>query len=645
VPTNDLDRSSCYRPTLVRTVRSTSILLVLAFVAAACVIPYRTANYSFTVESNVVYGQGSVNGGNGVEDLLLDLYVPDVGSTRRLPLMLMIHGGSFTGGSKTNADVVTSAEEYAKRGYLVASIDYRLQGDVPKPSGRVKPLLDAYGTNPPAILVSIVAAVDDTLTALDFLQARSDVFAQWTTLWGSSAGAITALITGYALDDRGIQRPPVAAVVDLWGGFYGANVGNPFDDPDGSDPVLYAVHGSLDTTVPFAFGQQIGTWATEAGLPHEYYPIAGAGHGVNMFSTQASPGTSLYQRSVDFLGETVFEGRPGGPYAVTPPDRRVDLQLLAVNDFHGRVKFNSSGTLDGQPAGGSEYLSTKLTQLRAGVNNSLTVAAGDLIGASPAFSDQFHDEPAVEALDAMQLDISGVGNHEFDEGVAELLRMQNGGCHPVDGCYFPAEPYAGADFQWLAANVVENSTGNTILPPYEIRDVGGVDVAFIGMTLEGTPSTPSFPATGNVGYTFADEVVTANALADELDAMGVKAIVLLLHEGLLTNPLANNGCSGIAGPVVAINAGLSPKVDVVITGHTHEPYICSLPDPAGNQRSVTSAYSYARLVTEIDLQLDAVTGDVVRDTVTAVNHPVIQSQLTRDPAVTAVVDKWQAIAN
>jgi para-nitrobenzyl esterase len=318
----------------VRIARSISVILVLALVAASCAVPYRDANYPFNVQSNVVYGQGAINGGNGVEDLLVDLYIPDVGSTRRLPLMLMIHGGGFTGGSKTSAEVVASAEQYARRGYLVASIDYRLLGDVPKPSARVKPLLDAYGVNPPAILVSIVAAVDDTLTALDFLQARTDVFAPWTTLWGSSAGAITALITGYALDDRGIQRPPVAAVVDLWGGFYGANVGNPFDDPAGNDPVLYAVHGSLDTTVPFAFGQQIGTWATQAGLPHEYYPIAGAGHGVNMFSTPASPGTSLYQRSVDFLGETVFENRPGGPYAVTPPEPIVDLQLLAFNDFH-----------------------------------------------------------------------------------------------------------------------------------------------------------------------------------------------------------------------------------------------------------------------------------------------------------------------
>ena len=151
------------------------------------------------------------------------------------------------------------------------------------------------------------------------------------------------------------------------------------------------------------------------------------------------------------------------------PSRTVDLQLLAFNDYHGHVLPDAAGQVAGVDAGGGEYLSAKLNELREGNKYSLTVAAGDLIGGSPAFSGLFHDEPSVETLNEMGLDISSVGNHEFDEGVTELLRMQNGGCHPVDGCYFPDEPYPGADFQWLAANVVDEATGKTPLPPYEIE--------------------------------------------------------------------------------------------------------------------------------------------------------------------------------
>ncbi len=168
-----------------------------------------------------------------------------------------------------------------------------------------------------------------------------------------------------------------------------------------------------------------------------------------------------------------------------PPGQLVQIQLLAFNDYHGHVQSTTPGTVDGAPAGGGEYLSAMLKKLRAGNKYSLTVAAGDLIGGSPAFSGLFHDEPSVESLNAMGLDVSSVGNHEFDEGVTELLRMQDGGCHPVDGCYFPGTPFAGADFQWLAANTVDED-GKTPLPPYWIKKFESVKIGFIGMTLEAT---------------------------------------------------------------------------------------------------------------------------------------------------------------
>lgn len=323
------------------------------------------------------------------------------------------------------------------------------------------------------------------------------------------------------------------------------------------------------------------------------------------------------------------------------PDQ-VNLQILGINDYHGHLESTTPGNIDGAPAGGSEYLSAKLNELREGQKYSLTVAAGDLIGGSPAFSGLFHDEPSVDSLNAMQLDISGVGNHEFDEGVTELLRMQNGGCHPVDGCYFPDAPYPGADFQWLAANVV-NDAGETPLPPYWIERIRGVKVGFIGMTLEATDTLVA--AAGIQGWNFLDEADTANALVPVLKAQGVEAIVVLLHEGGSQTPPPGDvdACVGISGPIVEINDALDPAIDVMITGHTHLPYNCKLPDADGNPRIVTSAYSFGRVVTEVNLVLDQKTGDVDRDLSTAMNHSVIQADLTPDPLLTAIIEKWQPL--
>ncbi|MBK9926601.1 MAG: bifunctional metallophosphatase/5'-nucleotidase [Anaerolineales bacterium] len=338
----------------------------------------------------------------------------------------------------------------------------------------------------------------------------------------------------------------------------------------------------------------------------------------------------------------------GGGTIIDPPWQLVDLQLLAFNDYHGYLETNSNpgpGNVGSDPAGGGEYLSAKLSQLRQGHTNTITVAAGDLIGGSPFLSGLFHDEPSVESLNSMGLIVSSVGNHEFDEGVTELLRMQNGGCHPVDGCYFPGTPYAGANFHWLAANVVNDTTGETALPPYWINNIDGVDVAFIGMTLEDTDTLVG--QAGITGWSFLDEAETANALVPILHNQGVDAIVVLLHEGGSQTPPpgAINACVGISGPIVQINSLLDPAIDAVITGHTHLPYNCLLSDPNGNPRIVTSAYSFGRVVSELGLVLDRRTNDVRRDLSTAVNHAVIRAQLTPDPAITSIINKWKVLAD
>jgi 5'-nucleotidase len=329
----------------------------------------------------------------------------------------------------------------------------------------------------------------------------------------------------------------------------------------------------------------------------------------------------------------------GGGQSQRPrPD--VQVQLLAFNDYHGHLESSTPGTVGTVPAGGSEFLSTHLAALRAGHRNSLTVAAGDLIGGTPFLSGLFHDEPSVESLNAMGLDVSSVGNHEFDEGVTELLRMQNGGCHPVDGCYFDGQTFPGADFPWLAANV-KDDLGRTPLPPYWIKRFQGVQVGFIGMTLEGTDALVA--QSGIRGWDFTDEVETANALVPQLRRQGVQAIVVLLHEGGIQSGTYDE-CVGISGPIVQIAENLDPEIDAVITGHTHQPYNCSIPDPAGQPRAVTSAFSFGRIITELNLSIDTRTKDVRRDQTTVVNHIVTQD-VARDPVLTSIIAKWKSISD
>ncbi|MBR0849091.1 bifunctional metallophosphatase/5'-nucleotidase [Bradyrhizobium diazoefficiens] len=321
----------------------------------------------------------------------------------------------------------------------------------------------------------------------------------------------------------------------------------------------------------------------------------------------------------------------------------VELRILAINDFHGNLRPPPVGIRINDPedrarkvtvaAGGAEYMATLVKQLRDGHRNTIFVAAGDLIGASPFLSAMFHDEPSIEALSMMGLAITSVGNHEFDEGRAELLRMQNGGCHPVDGCQGP-HPFTGAKFRYLAASTIETTTGNSVLPPYEIREFDGVPVAFIGLTLKGTAGIVS--PTGIAGLEFRDEAETVNALVPQLKARGVEAIVVLIHEG--GEPTGDyNECPGISGPIVDIVKKFDRAVDVVVSGHTHRAYVCQI-----DGRLVTSGDKYGTLVTAIDLKLDPATRDVV--SATADNVIVANASLARDPGQTALIEAYDRLA-
>jgi 5'-nucleotidase len=321
----------------------------------------------------------------------------------------------------------------------------------------------------------------------------------------------------------------------------------------------------------------------------------------------------------------------------------VEVRILAINDFHGNLRPPPGGIGIADPAdktkkiavaaGGAEHMATLVKQLRQGHANTIFVAAGDLIGASPFLSAMFHDEPTIESMSMMGLAVSSVGNHEFDEGKDELLRMQNGGCHPVDGCQGP-HPFTGATFHYLAASTFVRSTGKTIFPPYEIREFEGIPVAFIGLTLKGTPDIVS--PTGVAGLEFMDEAETANALVPKLRARGVEAIVVLIHEGGF--PTGDyNECPGISGPIVDIVRKFDSAVDVVISGHTHRAYVCEI-----DGRLVTSGDKYGTLVTAIDLKLDRATRDVVA--AKADNVIVRTDAYASDPEQTALLDAYDKFA-
>jgi 5'-nucleotidase len=324
-------------------------------------------------------------------------------------------------------------------------------------------------------------------------------------------------------------------------------------------------------------------------------------------------------------------------------DGTVDVTVLAINDFHGNLLPPAGGMRIADPkdrskkisvpAGGAEHMATLVKELRGQSKNTIFVAAGDLIGASPLLSGIFHDEPTIESLSAMGLAISAVGNHEFDEGKDELLRMQNGGCHPTDGCRGP-HPFTGAKFRYLAASTVDIRTGATLLPAYEIREFDGIPIAFIGLTLKGTPDLviPS----GVAGLEFRDEVETVNALVPKIRQQGVEAIVVLIHEGGFPTGVYNE-CPGISGPIVDIVKGFDKAVDIVVSGHTHQAYNCLI-----DGRRVTSADRHGRLVTKIDLKLDKRTRDIVG---TRADNIIVRTDTyAKDPEQTALIAPYRALA-
>jgi len=314
-----------------------------------------------------------------------------------------------------------------------------------------------------------------------------------------------------------------------------------------------------------------------------------------------------------------------------------NVSLLAFNDLHGKLENGASALLV-DPAnpngtkvslGGVAYMTTLIKSLKAeNPQGTLVIANGDLIGAAPLISRAFHDEPTIDVLNEMGLAVSSVGNHEFDKGKDELLRLTQGGCFKggvigVDTCLVNGK-FAGANFEYLAANVIDTSTGKSLLPGYTIKTVNGVKVGFIGLTLEATPSVVA--AGGTDGLTFNDEVKTINGLVPELKKQGVALIAVLLHNGGTTTAKVINDqtCPGLSVEIASLTDQISPDVDVVYNGHSHQGYNCVRPDG----KLLVNSANYGQMVSKTDLTIDLNSNKVIKKS--AYNHAVVNDLVVKD---------------
>ncbi|QXZ08295.1 bifunctional metallophosphatase/5'-nucleotidase [Comamonas sp. Y33R10-2] len=331
----------------------------------------------------------------------------------------------------------------------------------------------------------------------------------------------------------------------------------------------------------------------------------------------------------------------------------MEITLLGFNDLHGNLEppkqavaaQNAQGHSVAVPAGGAAYLAQAIAQRRAASRHVAVVTAGDMIGASPIVSSLFLDEPTIEALNLMKVDFAATGNHEYDQGADELLRMQNGGCEKFtskEPCQL-SKPFQGASFQYLAANTIRDD-GKPLFPATAVKffeqDGLRIGVGFIGMTLKNTPKMvrPS----GVKGLSFTSEALTANALIPQLRAQGADVIVVMVHEGgSTTSGLQENSCQGLSGDIVPILEQLSGEVDVVISGHTHRAYLCDYAKVnLGKPFLLTSGGLYGTLLTEVTLTVDGNTRRVSRKS--ARQHIVQGEAYTSSAGVVALQPDFPA---
>lgn len=337
----------------------------------------------------------------------------------------------------------------------------------------------------------------------------------------------------------------------------------------------------------------------------------------------------------------------------------IKAKVLAMNDFHGQVSAGkTAGKGEFNRAGSAPVLAAYLKKAQSGMaDRSFIVSVGDLVGASPAVSALLQDEPPIMFLNSLANEFcrepmhprcniaATAGNHEFDEGVAELKRLIRGGNHPNGP--FLEDPYSGARFPYVAANVKERTSGRTLLPPYVIKTVDGIPIAFVGAAVRSTPSIVA--SSGIEGISFTDEADAINGLIPELQAKGVHAVVAFIHQGGSqppypgkTDPLKPlEDRDGDMKPVTDIVSRLDGEVDVVLTAHSHRFTNALLRNAAGREVLVTQAYSAGTAFADIDLEIDPSSRDIVGKTAsittTWTQSPDGKPAVDPDPAAAGIL--------
>jgi len=334
--------------------------------------------------------------------------------------------------------------------------------------------------------------------------------------------------------------------------------------------------------------------------------------------------------------------------AAPPP---IPVQVLSLTDLHGYLSETENLTIAGPSGnlavGGAGYLKAHLDRLRAGQPNSFLIGSGDQFSGWPDYTQAFANEPTIEVLNAFGMDFDVAGNHEFDREFPFLQRMMSGACYGkpgFDSCFRDSagRAFRGTDYRYHAANVVSARTKKPVLPPYWITRAGSARIGFIGLGFPGTPTeTLSIKQSG---LEFQGLVDAANKAAAELKAQGVNAIVVSMHEGGQQGGLFNE-CKNPTGPIFDAARAMSPDIDVILGGHWHTAFNCMIPDPNGVPRPVLEASNHGRVLGEVNLSLDATTGEVIRSATTATNHAV-SKVLTPDVGIQKTVkywmDKWTA---
>ncbi len=329
------------------------------------------------------------------------------------------------------------------------------------------------------------------------------------------------------------------------------------------------------------------------------------------------------------------------------------LQVLGTNDFHGRIASTLAPPVNGTEPGAA-VMATAVSQLRQQYPKTVFAAAGDLIGASTFESFIQQDKPTIDVLNAMGLDVSAVGNHEFDQGYADLTQR-------VMAPYDPTtNPFGGAEWQYLGANVRNTSDGSPALPEEWIADFGDVQIGFVGAVTNDLPELVS-PA-GIAGLTIEEPALAANRSADRLKAEGADLVILLVHEGAATTELESAiDPDSEFGEIVN---DVDPDIDAIISGHTHLAYNHSIPVPAWQadparvvkNRPVVSAGQYGNNLNQLlfDVQVDGTEVELtgVRQSILplAVPNPgtpppPLVPAYPADAAVQAIVDAAVAQAN